>query len=125
MAQLAIPQILDLEYEISLDDEFTSREQILLAPTAIPLVAGTMLGKITTSGLYVPLVFGASDGSQTFAGILGFSVPANTGNTRTGATVRKGGVNGNKLTYVNAPTTNQKNAIEADAATRLFLFVRY
>ena len=50
--------------------EFYSRDQITLAAGSGVLVTGTVLGRITASGKYVPVVAGASDGSQTAVAIL-------------------------------------------------------
>lgn len=65
--------------------------------------SGTAIGKITTSGLYGPYVDGASDGTQTCAGLLFSSVRAvdtNTGNNLAkvgGARFIHGAVNTAKL----------------------------
>lgn len=55
-------------------------------PNLIP--SGTPLGKVTASGLYGPYDSAASDGTQTFAGLLEFDVAFNTGSTRVGAALR-------------------------------------
>lgn len=47
-----------------------SREEVTIAAAAAALVAGTVVGKITASGKYVAYSNGASDGSETAAGIL-------------------------------------------------------
>jgi hypothetical protein len=214
MPQIAITNILDLEYVITEDDPFTSREQIVCAPNAVVWNAGTVLGKalfgtptaaakaggntgngtisavtnqgtgetagiytvrftspttfnvekpngdmigqgstgtafsddvgftitaggtafvagdgfdITVaagSGQYAPVDPTQTNGLERPAGILMFSLPVSATVTRTGAHVRKCGVNGNKLFYVNAVTGAQKALIEAEFASRN-LFVRY
>jgi len=50
---------------------YRSREQVTVAGGAAPgLLPGTILGQITGTGIYVQYAPGASDGSQTIAGIL-------------------------------------------------------
>ncbi|KPH66042.1 head decoration protein [Novosphingobium sp. ST904] len=50
---------------------YRSRDQVTVAGGASPgLVAGTILGKLTSGGNFVRYTPGASDGSQTVAGIL-------------------------------------------------------
>lgn len=93
-----------------------SGESITLAPTAVDLPSGTVLGKITASGLYVPLNPAAADGSQNFAGILWGTRFINAANQRAAAVVRDVVVNGNLLTYINALTAPQLAAVVAAAS---------
>jgi hypothetical protein len=53
-----------------------TRETITLTSGAGLLASGTVLGKITTGGKYTVLTPGASNGSQTAAGILWAGVDA-------------------------------------------------
>ena len=53
-----------------------SREEIIIASGAGKVLTGTVIGKVTASGKYKPVTVGASDGSQTAAGILLNSVDA-------------------------------------------------
>jgi hypothetical protein len=55
-------------------------------PNVIP--SGTPLGKVTASGLYGPYDSAASDGTNTFAGLLETDTAFNTGSTRVGAALR-------------------------------------
>lgn len=105
------------EYEPNL-----SGENITLAPTTVELPDGTVLGKITASGLYVPLNPAAADGSQNFAGILHGRRPISTGNQRAAAVVRKQVINSNLVTYVVAATAPQRAAVEAQAAAAMVMF---
>lgn len=55
------------------EDNLFSRQEITLlagSGSTRDLKTGTVLGKITASGKYIPVVEGASDGSQTPAAIL-------------------------------------------------------
>ena len=47
-----------------------TRDTVTLASGVGKLVPGTVLGKITTGGMFTPLAPGASNGSQNAAGIL-------------------------------------------------------
>jgi hypothetical protein len=47
-----------------------TRDTVTLASGAGKLIPGTVLGKITTGGKFTPLAPGASNGSQSAAGIL-------------------------------------------------------
>ncbi|MGW7630583.1 head decoration protein [Streptomyces griseoincarnatus] len=65
-------------------------------PNVIP--SGTPLGEVTASGLYGPYDSAASDGTQTFAGLLETDTAFNTGSTKVGAAMRiVGDVNVAKL----------------------------
>ncbi len=83
-------------------DQNLSGEQITLAATTVEIPAGTVLGKITTSSLYVPINPTASDGSQNFAGILFGRRPISTSAQRAAAVVRRRGVNAMSPTQVAA-----------------------
>lgn len=54
--------------------KYTTTTVSLAAPTA-DMPAGTVLGQVTSTSLYVPYDSTASDGSQTAKGILGTDVP--------------------------------------------------
>lgn len=63
------------EFLLSEAHNFRSRENIVVSSTAGALVPGTVLGKVTATGEYVAYADGASDGSQTAAGILWAAAP--------------------------------------------------
>lgn len=98
-------------------DPNLSGDSIVLAPTAVELPAGTALGKVTATGLYVPYNPAASDGSQTFACLLFGRRPISAGNQRAAGVFRKAVANFNLLTWVVAANTAQQNAAIATAAT--------
>lgn len=95
------------------NDPNRANEQIVLGITTVDLPAGTVLGKITSTGLYVPLAPAASDGSQNFAGLLWAFRPINSATQKASIVARNQGVNARLLTYINTVTTNQKAAAEA------------
>lgn len=101
-----------------------SREQISLAATTVALRSGTVLGKVTATGAYVPYAPAAVDGSQNFAGILFEGRPIDTAAQRAVAITRQAEVDGRKLVFVNALTAAQLTALEAAAAGQGVL-VRY
>jgi hypothetical protein len=76
---------------ITLDlSKFTSGTHYTAAANGLPnlIPSGTPLGKVTASGLYAPYASGASDGTQTFAGLLETETAFNTGSTKVGAALR-------------------------------------
>jgi hypothetical protein len=109
---------------IGQNDPIKSNEQVVLAATAVVLPAGTVLGKITANGKYVPLAPAASDGSQNAAGILYDRAEIKAADQRAVAVVRDQPVNGRALTYVNTVTAPQRAAAEALLATAMVI-VRY
>ena len=76
---------------ITLDlSQFASGTQYTPAANGLPNVikSGMPLGKVTASGLYGPYDSAATDGTDTFAGLLEFDVAFNTGSTKVGAALR-------------------------------------
>lgn len=65
-----------------------SRENITVTQAGAALKSGTVLGKITASGKYVPYATGASNGSQVAAGILYSPLAAATGDVKAVGFVR-------------------------------------
>ena len=91
----------------------------MLAAKATEYKVGTILGKVTATGIYKPLDPAAVDGTQNFAAINYSRRPANAGATqRAAGTVREATVNANLLVYENAVTGPQKAAIEAAMAEK-------
>lgn len=105
-------------------DNNKDSEQIVLDPTTVNLPAGTQLGKITATGRYVPVNPAATDGSQNWAGTLFARRTISTVTQRATAVVRKAGIVGTMLTYINAVTAAQRAAIEAQMAAAMVI-VRY
>jgi hypothetical protein len=97
-------------------DPNLSAEQIMLAATAVDLPSGTVLGRVTATGIYAPLAPGANDGTQNFAGILFGRRPISTAAQRATGVVRRQGINANLITYLNAVTDAQRAAIETQMA---------
>jgi hypothetical protein len=93
-----------------------SSESIVLGITAVALPAGTRLGKITSTGLYVPIAPAASDGSQNWAGDLFEERPISAATQKAAIVARGAIVNGRLMTYINAVNNTQKLAVEAQAA---------
>jgi hypothetical protein len=79
------------------------------------MVAGQLLGKITASGKFVAYAPGASDGSETFAGILWDDVADSAADQKAVRVYRDQAVNGNALAGYSALTTPQKTALLAAA----------
>lgn len=104
-------------------DNNISGEQIVLAPTTVRLPAGTQLAK-RADGQFVPIAPGASDGTQIWAATLFAARPVSTVTQKATGVVRRVGMVGTMLTYINAVTAAQKAAIEATMAQAMVI-VRY
>lgn len=86
------------EHIVSLANGTRSQEQITVLADAV-LEAGEVVGKVTVSGKYVAWAPGASDGSETVAGVLYDDVDA-TGADKAGViTARDAEVSGSMLKY--------------------------
>lgn len=94
-------------------DNNRTNEQIMLAAKASEYRVGTILGKVTATGVYKPLDPAASDGSQNFGAILYGRRPASTNAQRAAGTVREATLNANLLYYEVAVSAPQKAAIES------------
>jgi hypothetical protein len=80
-----------------------SREQVVVTQAGTALAAGTVLGKITASGKYVPYSNGASNGSEVAAAVLYDTLDAKTGDTEAVVHVRDAEVAEVMLTGLDAP----------------------
>lgn len=69
------------------------------------VLAGTVLGQITSSGKYVPSANAGSDGSQTAVAILFDDVDATNGDIVAGVVARDAEVRADSLTYDPSVTT--------------------
>jgi hypothetical protein len=89
-----------------------SRAEITIAAAAGALAAGTLLGKITASGKYVAYADGASDGTQTAAGILYAPAPDLAVDQKAVAIVRHAEVMSALLTGIDANGTADLAALQ-------------
>lgn len=101
---------------LSESDGFLSRETVTIASGAGALVAGTVLGKITTGGKYVAYDNAASDGSQVAAGVLFAAVDATSADVPAVAHVRLCEVISARLTWKAGLSGGDKTAGLADLA---------
>lgn len=107
----------DGAYLIGNFDNNRTNVQGMLAAKATEYKAGTVLGKITSTGVFTPLNPAASDGSQNFAGINYSRRPANASAAQRGAiTVREATLNSNLLVWEITVSAPQKAAAEAQMA---------
>lgn len=100
-------------YLIGQFDNNRTNAQIMLAAKATPYEVGTVLGKITATGIYTPLDPAATDGSQNFAAINFAYRPASTTTQRAAGTVREATLNSNFLVYEKTVDATQKATIES------------
>lgn len=104
------------EYILSEANGYRTREVGTLL-TGNKLVPGTVLGRITASGKLTVLTPGASDGSQTAAGVLYDNVDATAADKPAVYHARDAEVNGLALTWpVGISAPNKTAAITALAA---------
>ena len=87
------------DFVLSEADMFRSRDNVTVTQTGTEIKSGTVLGKITATGKYIPYLDGAADGSQVAAGILYTWLPAATGDKKavvfnTDCEVRRGALTG-------------------------------
>jgi hypothetical protein len=84
-------------FMVSEANGYKSRDSVTVAAGSATYLPGTLLGKITSSGNYVQYAPGATDGSQTVAGILCGTLVAST--AKKTVISRDAEVNGGNLTY--------------------------
>lgn len=97
------------------EESYFSREQVTIKSganvTGTPLKTGTILGKITATGKYIPQTLGAADGSQVAAAILlTDSVDAGAADKRAVVIARMAIVMQYGLTYGSDVTTSGNRA---------------
>ncbi|WP_254492889.1 head decoration protein [Bartonella sp. B1099] len=90
-------------------DTDMSNEEVVFASGAF-VEAGTVMGKVTATGKYVPLNPALSDGSQTPAGISYATVDVTEADQRAVITARLSTVKASELLWPDAITDEQKSA---------------
>jgi hypothetical protein len=125
MVTKVIGSVFDNDFVITEANGTISREQVLLG-RGPRIEAGTVLGMVTTSRLFVPLNPAGTDGSQNAVGALRNRRAArlNADTRRSVAIVRHADFNGKKLIWPAGITVNQRKAYEAQLAANSVL-VRY
>ena len=91
------------EFILSEGNGQISREQVTIAAAAPAMAAGTVVGKITASGKYVPYNNSATDGSEVAAGILYHAVADKSTDQKATIIARNAEVMGSALTGLDAP----------------------
>jgi hypothetical protein len=81
-----------------------------------PILAGTVLGQLTATKKYIPLVTGASDGSQTPAAILFEEVPVGVADHKRTLSMRDCEVVAGQLIYPAGADATAKAAINTGLA---------
>jgi hypothetical protein len=110
-----------LAFLLSEGDGTISRESVVIG--AGKLVAGTVLGKVISSGQYVAHNPAASTGEQTAVAVLGYDTDATSAPQKALAIVREAEVNVLKLTFAAGITAPQKTAAITSLASN-FIIVR-
>ncbi|TWB19509.1 bacteriophage lambda head decoration protein D [Rhizobium sp. ERR 1071] len=96
-----------LEFLVTEAPGYISRDVIVIASGAGVVQPGTVVGKVTATGKYLPSAATATDGSQIAAAITGYRVDATSADEPVTAFTRTCEVNGKHLTRdpsVNTPT---------------------
>lgn len=92
------------EFLLAEAEGFISREAVTVTVSGTtPWVSGTLLGKITATSKYIKYSNGASDGSQTVAGILYNELAPVAGDIKATIIANDAEVIGAKLTGSDAP----------------------
>lgn len=110
------------EFIVSEASGYRSRQEVTVTVPSGGLEAGTIVGKITATGKYVRHAAGASNGSETEAGIL-FAGFTETGDTNATIIARDAEVVGSDLTYEDGADAAQITASN-DALAAIGLIVR-
>jgi hypothetical protein len=110
-----------LAFLLSEGDGTISRESVVIG--AGKLVAGTVLGKVTSSGQYVAHNPAATTGEQVAVAVLGYDTDATSTPQTALAIVREAEVNALKLTFAANITAAQKTAAITSLASN-FIIVR-
>lgn len=85
-----------------------SRDNVVIASGAGVVLAGTVLGKLTSGGKYVPSPDTGADGSQTGVAVLLETVDATSADAAGAVISRNAEVNANQLIYPASVSDNTK-----------------
>lgn len=113
-----ISRVLDGEHVISEANGRRSRESGILDVTAVKVPPGTVLGKLTANGRYVPLLPGAATGAETAAAVLFAGKPVSTGVQKCVVHDKDCEINVNKVTWPAGISGGDKTAAIAALATK-------
>lgn len=112
------------EFLMSEGPRAISRDVITIASGAGIVPAGTVLGRLTTGGKFVPSPATGSDGSQTGVAINIYPVDATSGDVKVTAIVRSAEVNGKVLGYAASVDDAPKRAAKATQLAAVGIIVR-
>jgi Bacteriophage lambda head decoration protein D len=104
-----------------------SRENVTIAGGtggAGKVAAGTVLGKLTATGEYVPSPAAGADGSQTAVAILIEAVDATAADVKAAVIARDAEVNGKLLSYEASVDTDPEKAAKAAQLAAVGIIVR-
>lgn len=99
------------EHIVSEANGTQSREEVTVTQTGTAILSGTVMGKITASGKYVPYASGATNGSQTAAGVLYSELKPFTGDAKAVLHVRSCEVSAANMTGLDANARTNLGAI--------------
>jgi len=90
-----------------------SRKRVVVGVLAAAAAIGTVLGKVTATGVYVPLDLAANDGSEDAAAVLAEHLDISADEQLAIVIKRGAGVNAGTVVWPVGITTNQKAAAVA------------
>lgn len=99
------------EHIVSESNGTQSREEVTVAQTGTAILSGTVMGKVTASGKFVPYSAAASNGSQTAAGVLYTELKPFTGDAKAVLHVRNCEVSAGNMTGLDANARTNLAAI--------------
>jgi hypothetical protein len=112
------------EFLMSEGPRAISRDTITIASGAGVVKAGTVLGKLTSGGKFVPSPATGSDGSQTAVAINIYDVDATSADMKVAAIVRSAEVNGKVLEFAASVNDDTKKAAKATQLAAVGIIVR-
>lgn len=101
-----------------------SRDVVTVASGAGVIAPGTVLGKLTTGGKYVPSPATGSDGSQTAVAVAFYGCDATSADQKIAIVARDAEVNSNILSYASSVDDAAKKAAKATQLAAVGIIVR-
>lgn len=112
------------EFVISEGNGHISRDTITIASGAGVVRAGTVLGKVTASGKYLPSPATGATGEQVATVVNIYEVDATSADVTVAAITRNAEINGNTLAYEATVNDSTKKAAKATQLAAVGIIVR-
>ncbi len=112
------------EFLLSEANGSLSREVVTVASGSGVIAPGTVLGKLTSGGKYVPSPATGSDGSQTAVAVALYGCDATSADQKVTIVARDAEVNANLLSYASSVDDAAKKAAKATQLAAVGIIVR-